>query len=103
MPAATAPEVTDDQTALERVFREHAPMVIRTARAITGSPEEAEDIGPILKATDLSPGLNDPFRGRVRGNYIWARLRSAIAGRRWAFERGECEIVECSTQINRST
>ena len=44
MPAATAPDVTDDQTALERVFREHAPMVCRTARAITGSPEEAEDI-----------------------------------------------------------
>jgi hypothetical protein len=65
--------------------------------------EEPEDIGPILRATDLSPGLNDPFRGRVRGNYIWARLRSALAGRRWALERGEVEIVATATAKNVST
>ena len=45
MPAAAAPDVTDDgQIDLEDVFRQHASMVYRTARALTGSPEEAEDI-----------------------------------------------------------
>jgi RNA polymerase sigma-70 factor (ECF subfamily) len=46
MPAATAPDVTDDAVILdvEEVFRQHASMVYRTARAITGSTEDAEDI-----------------------------------------------------------
>jgi RNA polymerase sigma-70 factor (ECF subfamily) len=64
MPAATAPDVMDDENPaeaglhearagrrpasgvpdLEDVFRQHASLVYRTARAITGSSEEAEDI-----------------------------------------------------------
>ena len=46
MSAATAPAVTDDSRTrdFEEIFREHAPMVYRTARAVTGSPDEAEDI-----------------------------------------------------------
>jgi RNA polymerase sigma-70 factor (ECF subfamily) len=46
MSAATAPDVRDDAPILdyEELFREHAPMVYRTARAVTGSPEEAEDV-----------------------------------------------------------
>jgi len=65
--------------------------------------EEAESIGPILQATDLRPGLNDPFRKRVRGNYLWARLRSALPGRRWAMERGEVVIEGTAVSKNRST
>jgi len=65
--------------------------------------EQAEIIGPIRAATDLSPGMNDPFRGRVRGNYLWARLRSALVGRRWAMERGTCEIVATAAARNRDT
>ena len=68
MPPATAPDRTDDANPasafgrsatadkeagphgdsevldLEEVFRQHASLVYRTARAITGSSEEAEDI-----------------------------------------------------------
>src|SRR5688572_33372399 len=65
MPAATAPDVMDDENRataglrgkpagagfnqpgvpdLEDVFRQHAALVYRTARALTGSSEEAEDI-----------------------------------------------------------
>lgn len=65
MPAATAPDVMDDENPataalrgnpagagfnqpgvpdLEDVFRQYAALVYRTARAITGSAEEAEDI-----------------------------------------------------------
>jgi hypothetical protein len=65
--------------------------------------EELEDIGPIVAATDLVAGLNDPFRARVNAPYLWARLRSALAGRSWALERGECEFVVSSPQKNRST
>ena len=46
MPAATAPDVTDDSrlAEFEEIFRQHSRMVYRTARAVTGSSEEAEDI-----------------------------------------------------------
>jgi RNA polymerase sigma-70 factor (ECF subfamily) len=46
MPAATAPDVEDGPRLLdfEEIYRQHAPMVYRTARAITGSREEAEDV-----------------------------------------------------------
>src|SRR5687767_563924 len=46
MPAATAPDARCDARTgeFEQIFRQHAPMVYRTARAVTGSPEEAEDI-----------------------------------------------------------
>ena len=57
MPAATAPDVMDEENPaeaglherlevpdLEDVFRQHASLVYRTARALTGSAEEAEDI-----------------------------------------------------------
>jgi RNA polymerase sigma factor (sigma-70 family) len=46
MPAATAPRLGRDSRTgdFEQIYREHAPMVYRTARAVTGSPEEAEDI-----------------------------------------------------------
>jgi RNA polymerase sigma-70 factor (ECF subfamily) len=66
MPAATAPDMTDEESPasagvhevpaetgfqqsaavpdLEDVFQQHASLVFRTARALTGSSEEAEDI-----------------------------------------------------------
>jgi RNA polymerase sigma-70 factor (ECF subfamily) len=41
-----APDANQDSrtSELEAIFRGHAPMVYRTARAVTGSPEDAEDI-----------------------------------------------------------
>jgi RNA polymerase sigma-70 factor (ECF subfamily) len=46
MPAATAPAVSDDVRTpdFDAIFRQHAPMVYRTARAVTGRPEEAEEV-----------------------------------------------------------
>lgn len=44
MRTAMAPDAGRDPAALDAVFREYAPMIYRTARAVTGSPEDAEDI-----------------------------------------------------------
>jgi RNA polymerase sigma factor (sigma-70 family) len=44
MRTAMAPDVRRDPEALDAVFREYGPMIYRTARAVTGSPEDAEDI-----------------------------------------------------------
>jgi RNA polymerase sigma factor (sigma-70 family) len=44
MRTAMAPDARDATEALEAVFREYAPLIYRTARAITGSTEDAEDI-----------------------------------------------------------
>ena len=46
MSAATAPDVRDDPRTrdFESIFREHSPMVYRTARAVTGREEDAQDV-----------------------------------------------------------
>jgi RNA polymerase sigma-70 factor (ECF subfamily) len=44
MPSATALDVDYESEALEHIFRQHAPMAYRTAKALTGSQEDAEDI-----------------------------------------------------------
>ena len=46
MPAATALAVNRDARAgdFDEIFRQHAAMVYRTARAVTGRPDEAEDV-----------------------------------------------------------
>lgn len=44
MRTAMAPDARCDPEALDAVFREYGPMIYRTARAVTGSPEDAEDI-----------------------------------------------------------
>src|SRR5687767_2266532 len=59
MPAATAPDVSEEPQALdfEAIFREHARMVYRTARALTGSADEADDV------------VQTVFLRLVRGDY----------------------------------
>jgi RNA polymerase sigma-70 factor (ECF subfamily) len=46
MPAAPALAVNRDARTgdFDQIFRQHGPMVYRTARAVTGRPEEAEDV-----------------------------------------------------------
>src|SRR5215470_8694574 len=46
MSTATVPELNQDPLSpdFDEIFRQHSPMVYRTARAVTGSPEDAEDI-----------------------------------------------------------
>jgi RNA polymerase sigma-70 factor (ECF subfamily) len=46
MPIAAVPELDQDWLSpdFEALFREHSPMVYRTARAVTGNAEDADDI-----------------------------------------------------------
>src|SRR5262249_6097041 len=46
MSTVTVPVLNQEPPSLDfdEVFRQHSPMVYRTARAVTGSPEDAEDI-----------------------------------------------------------
>src|SRR5262245_33465759 len=77
MPAAVAPDVTDDsQIDLEDVFRQHASLVYRTARALTGSPEEAEDIVQTIFLRLLRGEYADNLRTNPKG-YLY---RAAVKG-----------------------
>jgi len=46
METATVPELNQELPSLDfdEIFRQHSSMVYRTARAVTGSPQDAEDI-----------------------------------------------------------
>ena len=77
MPAAAAPTVTDDsQVDLEHVFRQHAGLVYRTARALTGSSEEAEDI----VQTVFLRLLRGEYAGNLRANPKGYLYRAAVKG-----------------------
>lgn len=93
MPAATAPDMTDIRRvqALEDVFRQHAPMVYRTARAITGSTDEAEDIVQtvflrLLKG-DYAANLRANLKGYLYRAAVNLSLDTLRARRRRAFIR----------------
>ena len=78
MPAPMAPDVTDDRQILdlEDVFRQHAALVYRTARAITGSSEEAEDIVQTVFLRLLRGEYADNLRINPKG-YLY---RAAVKG-----------------------
>ena len=65
--------------------------------------EDGVQLGPILASTDLRPGLNNPFRARARSANLFLRIRSALAGRSWAFERAEADLVAVGSQFNRTS
>jgi len=46
MSIATVPELSHESVSpdFEEIYRQYAPLVYRTARAVTGSPEDAEDV-----------------------------------------------------------
>lgn len=56
------------------------------------SSETADSPGAIQESYDLTAGLNEAKRIRLRGAHLWARVRSAAA-ERWAWESGEVDIV----------
>ena len=66
MRTAMAPDARDATEALEAVFQEFAPLIYRTARAITGSTEDAEDIVQTiflrLLRGDYAANLGTPLR-----------------------------------------
>ena len=52
---------------LEAVFREYAPMIYRTARMVTGSPEDAEDIVQTIFLRLLRGEYTSKLQGNPRG------------------------------------
>jgi len=83
MSAATAPDMTDDAGPhgnsvpdLEEVFRQHASLVYRTARAIIGSSEEAEDIVQTVFLRLIRGEYADNLRANPKG-YLY---RAAVKG-----------------------
>jgi RNA polymerase sigma-70 factor (ECF subfamily) len=64
MRIAMAPDAGQTPGDLDAVFREYAPMIYRTARMVTGSPEDAEDI----VQTIFLRLLRGDYTSRLRGN-----------------------------------
>jgi RNA polymerase sigma-70 factor (ECF subfamily) len=93
MPAAAAPDVIDETRVpdLEDVFRQHAPMVYRTARAITGSTDEAEDIVQTVFLRLLKGDSGDHPRTNLKGYLYRAAVNLSLdtlrARRRRSFIR----------------
>src|SRR5262245_1714863 len=89
MPAATAPNVRDDPRAgdFEAIFREPSPMAYRTARALTGSPEDAQDVVQTiflrLIRGDYSAGLQANPKGYLYRAAVNLSLDALRARRRF--------------------
>lgn len=67
MRIAMAPDRTQAPEDLEAVFREYAPMIFRTARMVTGSPDDAEDIVQTVFLRLLRGEYTSKLRGNPRG------------------------------------
>jgi RNA polymerase sigma-70 factor (ECF subfamily) len=67
MRIAMAPEARQTPGDLEAVFREYAPMIYRTARMVTGSPEDAEDIVQTIFLRLLRGEFTSKLEGNPRG------------------------------------
>ena len=67
MRIATAPGAGQTPEDLEAVFHEYAPMIFRTARMVTGSPEDAEDIVQTIFLRLLRGEYSSKLQGNSRG------------------------------------
>ena len=67
MQIAMAPDATQAPEALEAVFREYAPLIYRTARTITRSAEDAEDIVQTIFLRLLRGEYTAHLQGNPRG------------------------------------
>lgn len=81
-----------DLTALDALFRRHAPHLLRVAAGLTASPDDAEDV-----VQDVFVGLPLALRGYAeRGMFAaWLRavtVRTALAARRRASRRREAPL-----------
>lgn len=67
MSIATMPELSRDETLgpdFAETFREYSPMVYRTARAVTGNVEDAEDV----VQTIFLRLIRSEYSGQIRKN-----------------------------------
>ena len=67
MRIAMAPDAGQAPEDLEAVFREYAPMIYRTARMVTGSAEDAEDIVQTIFLRLLRGEYTSKLQGNPRG------------------------------------
>jgi RNA polymerase sigma-70 factor (ECF subfamily) len=67
MRIAMAPDAGQAPEDLEAVFREYAPMIYRTARMVTGSAEDAEDIVQTIFLRLLRGAYTSKLQGNPRG------------------------------------
>jgi RNA polymerase sigma-70 factor (ECF subfamily) len=67
MRIAMAPDAGQAPEDLEAVFREYAPMIYRTARMVTGSAEDAEDIVQTVFLRLLRGEYKSKLQGNPRG------------------------------------
>jgi RNA polymerase sigma-70 factor, ECF subfamily len=67
MRIAMAPDRTQAPEDLEAVFGKYAPMIYRTARMVTGSPEDAEDIVQTIFLRLLRGEYSSKLQGNPRG------------------------------------
>lgn len=123
MSASTAPDMTDDAgpAAIERarageaappedsvvlnledIFRQHASLVYRTARAITGSPEEAEDIVQTVFLRLIRGEYANNLRTNPKGYLYRAAVKGSLdalrARRRRTFIR-DLDQIESSPPL----
>jgi RNA polymerase sigma-70 factor (ECF subfamily) len=100
MSTATAPRVTDKLTEeFERIFREHSQFVYRTAYAVTGSAEDAEDVLQTiflrLVRRDPAPNLKNNPRAYLYRAAVNASL-SVMRKRRHMVLTGDTAELESS-------
>jgi RNA polymerase sigma-70 factor (ECF subfamily) len=103
MSTATAPKVTGNLTEdFEQLFHEHSQFVYRTAYAVTGNAEDAEDVLQTiflrLVRRDLPPNLkNNPkaylYRAAVNGSV------SILRSRRHLISSGDTHDFEGSVNV----
>lgn len=76
MSIAAMPELSHEATSpdFEEIFRQYSPMVYRTARAVTGNPEDAEDV---LQTIFLKL-IRQEFLSQIRKNPRAYLYRTAV-------------------------
>ena len=78
MRIAMAPDARQTPGDLDAVFREYAPMIHRTARMVTGSPEDAEDIVQTVFLRLLRGDYTSKLEGNPRGYLHQAAVNLAL-------------------------
>jgi RNA polymerase sigma-70 factor (ECF subfamily) len=76
MSTAKVPEVNSESLSpdFEEIYRQYSPMVYRTARAVTGNPEDAEDV---LQTIFLRL-IRQEYEGQLRKNPKGYLYRAAV-------------------------
>ena len=78
MRIAMAPDAGQAPEELEAVFREYAPMIYRTARMVTGSAEDAEDVVQTVFLRLLRGEFTAKLQGNPRGYLHQAAVNMSL-------------------------